>query len=425
MLHQTNLTDSAAVILAAGEGKRMRSSRPKVLHELAGAPLLEWALDVCTEIGIGQVHVVVGHGAQDVKRVFANRDLDWVEQTERLGTADALRRAAPQLGTAKRVFVLCGDVPLLRAETLLDCIDQHPAGGLSFLTTEVDDPGGYGRVIRDGDAVTAIVEHKDASPNQRAVREINSGIFLLDRSLIDTLLPKVNNDNRQGEYYITDLVGLALEAGLPVSALRVASEEVLGVNSSDQLVRLERLAQDRIQGQLIQHGVRIVSPEQTYIEKGAQVGADTLVMPFSVVRRGARVGTGCEVGPFCHLREGAILEAGAAVGNFVEVKQSRLGKKTKAKHLAYIGNAQIGAGANIGAGTVFANYDGVDKHTTTVGDAAFVGSGTILVAPVVVGDRAVTGAGAVVTRNHDVPADTTVVGVPAKPLESKVAEEER
>ncbi len=403
----------------------MQSSRPKVLHTLAGATLLEWTFDVCAELGISQIHAIIGHQADAVRDCFPDHEVNWVLQQERLGTADAVRRAVPDLGPARQLFVLCGDVPLLEAQTLQACHDSHPAGGLSFLTTLLDDPTGYGRVVRDADgAVSAIVEHKDATPEQRELREINSGTYLIDRQLLETLLPKISNENQQGEYYITDLVRLALEAGLPVRALQVPPEQVQGVNNPRDLVRLESLAQQRIQGGWLDRGVKIVSPEQTYIEKGADLGPDSLVLPFTVIRRGARIAAGCEVGPFSHLREGTVLEERAAVGNFVEVKKSTIGAGSKAKHLAYIGNAEIGAGANIGAGTIFANYDGVAKHTTTVGDGAFIGSGSILVAPVAIGEQATTGAGAVVTRNHDVPAGETVIGVPARPLRTAAATEE-
>lgn len=410
---------TAAVVLAAGQGKRMRSALPKVLHALAGAPLLEWVLDLCAELGLGHVHAVIGHGADAVRAALPDRGVDWVVQTEQRGTGHAVDQARPRWGDVERVLVLYGDVPLLSADAVRALAAAHEAGGggISLLSAVLPDATGYGRILRDErDAVVAIVEERDATPAQRRIREFNSGIGLFDAALLAELLPQLSTDNEQGELYLTDTIGLAIAAGRPVRAVVVEPEQVLGVNSPADLAAMQRLAQARIQGRWIERGVRISDPSLTYIEHGAELAADVVVHPFSLIRRGARVAAGAEVGPFSHLREGADLAEGSAVGNFVEIKKTRLGKGSKAKHLSYLGDGDIGAGANIGAGTIFANYDGRAKHPTHVGDGAFIGSGTVLVAPVRIGDRAMTGAGAVVTRGHDVPDDGVVVGVPARPL---------
>jgi bifunctional UDP-N-acetylglucosamine pyrophosphorylase/glucosamine-1-phosphate N-acetyltransferase len=378
-------------------------------------------LTTCRTSGLRALYTVVGFQAERVQAACRAADIQWVLQPEQRGTADAVRCALSALATdIQRCFILAGDVPLLAAETLTRLATTHATGGgISVLSATVLDPTGYGRVVRDTDgAVQAIVEHRDATPAQRAICEINSGIYLIDVAVLRRLLPEIQANNAQGELYLTDIIYLALQAGIPLRACTTDPDEVAGVNDLAQLAALEPILQRRIHAQHLAAGVRLVSPEHIYIEAGARIGSGTTIMPFCVIRRDAVIGAGCEIGPFAHISDGARIDDGAAVGNFVEVKRSHLGTGVKAKHLAYIGDAEIARSVNIGAGTVFCNYDGRAKHRTHVGAGAFIGSGTMLVAPLTVGDGATTGAGSVVTR--DVAAGATVVGVPARVRERGV-----
>ncbi|MBI3268017.1 MAG: bifunctional N-acetylglucosamine-1-phosphate uridyltransferase/glucosamine-1-phosphate acetyltransferase [Planctomycetes bacterium] len=412
---------AAAVILAAGEGTRMKSDRAKVLHEVAGRPMLAHVLDAVHGAGITAVHVVVGHQSGQVRERFQGTSAVWVEQAERRGTGHALLMAAPHVGDAERTLaVLCGDAPLLRAETLRALLETHrsAAAACTVLTCEVPNPAGYGRVLRDAaGAVTSIVEHADATEAERAVREINSGLYCFQAQAVFSALRELRPENKKSEYYLPDVVRVFLARGLPVASLRATdATEVLGVNTRRELSDATRVLVRREIARLEEEGVTFVAPENTYVEPGVRVAADTVIHPFTVIRHGVVIGKACDVGPFSHLRPGTRLDDHAEVGNFVEVKNSRLGRHSKAKHLSYLGDASIGADVNIGAGTITANYDGKRKHPTVIEDGASTGSGTVLVAPVRMGRGAKTGAGAVVTRGHDVPAGVLVAGVPARPL---------
>lgn len=408
---------TAVVVLAAGQGVRMKSDLPKVLHDCCGRPLLGHVLEAAAVLRPDALVVVVGHGAAAVRAAFPDRGITWVEQTERRGTGHALAQAAPALRSFRgRLFVLCGDAPLVRGETL-EALAAASAGRLAtVLTCRVDDPSGYGRILRrpDGD-LERIVEHRDATPEQRAIREVNSGGYCFEAPAVFDAVRQLKPDNAQGEYYLTDVLPLLMASGRVGAFTAPDPSEVLGVNSRRDLAVAGAHMRARILERHMAAGVTFTAPDLTWVECGVDIGADTVIEPFTVLRSGVRIGRHCEVGPFCQLRAGTVLEDHAEVGNFVEVKKSRLGSHSKAKHLSYLGDATIGARVNIGAGTITANYDGVNKHPTVIEDGASTGSHTVLVAPSTLKRGAKTGAGAVVTR-RTVPAGETWVGVPAKAL---------
>jgi bifunctional UDP-N-acetylglucosamine pyrophosphorylase/glucosamine-1-phosphate N-acetyltransferase len=413
------------VILAAGQGTRMKLGRPKVLAPLCGRAMVEWVVDQALALDPKRVIVVVGHGADEVRATVAAIDprVSCVVQEQQLGTGHALQVCLPELGEDPgRVVLLYGDMPLLTTESLeqLCAAQAATGGGMAMLTSEPENPRGFGRVLRDGaGGVRAIVEEKDATPEQRDVREVNLGVYAFDGTDLVRVLPTLSNDNAQGEYYVTDVVGILVEQGRAVSAVVLADEaEAIGVNTCAHLAEARAELQMRILTEHMENGVRIEDPATTYIDHGVTIGAGTEILPCTVIRSGVTIGARCKVGPFSHLRVETVIEDGAEIGNFTEAKKSRLGAGAKAKHLSYLGDAIIGAEANIGAGTIFANYDGKAKHASTVGEGSFVGSGTILVAPATIGDGATTGAGAVVTRGSAVPAGDVWVGVPARPIHS-------
>jgi len=421
------------VILAAGKGTRMRSSRPKVLQPLCGRAMIEWVLDQALAQEPSRIVLVVGHGADEVERLAraaaGDVPLECVVQEPQLGTGHALHVAAPALDPGTDcVVVQYGDMPLLSAASfarLLDARAAAGAGAAALLTAEVDDPTGYGRVLRGADgAFRAIVEHADATDEQRGVREVNLGVYAFPTRDLLAALPRLTSDNAQGEFYITDLVGLLAAAGGAVTAVRLADpDEARGVNDFEQLAAARSRLQRRILALHMRAGVFIEDPETTYIGHGVSIGPGTRILPCTYVQSGVVIGAGCEVGPFTQLRAGTVLEDGAEVGNFTECKNATVGPGAKAKHLSYLGDVVIGARANIGAGTIFANYDGKEKHASIVGERAFVGSGTIVVAPNEIGSGAVTGAGAVVTRGANVAPGETWFGVPARRFEPKSKED--
>jgi len=419
----------SVVILAAGQGKRMKSALPKVLHPLCGRPMLAWVVDQALALDPERILIVVGHGADEVERALEAQGqrarTTLVRQEPQLGTGHALQCCAPQLArkgaAAGRVVVLYGDMPLLRSDSLAGLVALHAersAEGAALLTARTRDPRGFGRILRgDGGDVRGIVEERDASAEERAIDEVNLGVYAFDgRQLLDAL-PLLSKANDQGEFYLTDVIGMFVESGRPVAALPIDDEqETIGVNTMVELAAARSELQARILELHMANGVYVEDPATTTIEHGVEIGAGTKILPCTVIRAGVRIGSGCEVGPFAQLRAGTVLENGAEIGNFTECKKSRIGAHAKAKHLAYLGDATIGAGTNIGAGTIFANYDGVAKHASIVGKNAFIGSGTVVVAPNRIGDRATTGAGAIVTKNANIPAGEVWIGIPARKL---------
>ncbi len=439
----------AVIVLAAGKGTRMKSTRPKVLHEVAGRPMLFYPLAIMEELKAGRVAVVIGHGADDVKAAFPSKKIGFVLQKEQLGTGHAVATALKSLsGFSGDVLVLSGDVPLITKETVSAFLKLHRTGGkdrpaISLITMALDSPKGYGRVVRDEErAVVRIVEDKDCTPGERHINEVNSGIYVFRSDFLFTAIKKIGRDNAQGEYYLPDLIALAVAKGLKVKALtHTDPEEVMGINNRVELARAASVMRRRINESLMMSGVTIIDPERTYIDHGVKIGADTIVYPGAhikggsiigesvVIEEGARitdsrigastaiksysivedsvVGENVQIGPFGRLRPGNVIGDKARIGNFVEVKKSRIGKGSKVNHLSYIGDAVIGEGVNIGAGTITCNYDGVHKHRTTIEDNAFIGSDSQLVAPVTIGKGAYVGSGTTVTK--DVPPDALVI----------------
>lgn len=432
----------SVVILAAGKGTRMYSDLPKVLHQLAGKAMVQHVIDAAKQVGAQRVHLVYGHGGELLKQTLRDDSLNWVLQAEQLGTGHAMQQAAPFFSDDEDILMLYGDVPLISVETLARLRAAKPQGGIGLLTVKLEDPTGYGRITRDNGNVTGIVEHKDATEQQRLINEINTGILIANGADLKRWLAKLNNNNAQGEYYITDIIAMAHQEGHDIAAVHPDRlSEVEGVNNRLQLARLERVYQAEQAEKLLLAGVMLRDPARfdlrgelehgrdveidvnVVIEgrvtlgnrvkigagcviKNSIIGDDCEISPYSVVEE-ARLEAACTIGPFARLRPGAELEEGAHIGNFVEMKKARLGKGSKAGHLTYLGDAEIGANVNIGAGTITCNYDGANKHKTIIGDDVFVGSDTQLVAPVSVARGATIGAGTTVTR--DIAEDELVI----------------
>lgn len=413
------------VVLAAGEGTRLGSGYTKVLMPLWGRPSLVWPLEAVTGLQPARTVVVAGGASEArVRACLADRP-EWqvVTQEHQLGTGHAVLAAAPALvGATGDLLVLYGDGPLITPALLSTLVEQHRAGGadLTILSVRLDDPTGYGRLIRDADGgVGAVVEERDADEATRGLTEVNAGIWIFDLAKGLERLATVGTDNAQGEIYLTDLVAVTRAAGGTVGALCWPhAEDVIGFNDHAELARVRAILRRRILTDLLRRGVEIVDPDSTFVDVTAEIAPGARILPCTVIEGAVRVGAGCEVGPFARLRDGTLLEPGAEVGNFTETKKTTLGAGSKAKHLTYLGDTTVGAGTNIGAGTITANYDGVHKHATVIGDRAFIGSGTVLVAPSTVEDGARTGAGAIVTRGSTLEAGSTWVGVPARPLKA-------
>ncbi|AIU71045.1 bifunctional N-acetylglucosamine-1-phosphate uridyltransferase/glucosamine-1-phosphate acetyltransferase [Hafnia alvei FB1] len=424
----------SVVILAAGKGTRMYSDLPKVLHPLAGKPMVQHVIDTALKLGAENVHLVYGHGGDLLKEKLSDQPLNWVLQAEQLGTGHAMQQAAPHFSDDEDVLMLYGDVPLISGETLQRLLAAKPQGGIGLLTVKLADPTGYGRIVRESDNVVGIVEHKDATAEQHKINEINTGILVASGRDLKRWLGKLNNNNAQGEYYITDIIALAHQEGHRIEAVHPDRlSEVEGVNNRLQLSALEREYQSEQAQRLLLAGVMLLDPARFDLRgeliHGRDISIDTNVIIEGTVKLGdrVRIGTGCvlkdcvigddceispytvienstlatecTVGPFARLRPGADLAEKAHVGNFVEMKKARLGKGSKAGHLSYLGDAEIGDNVNIGAGTITCNYDGANKFKTIIGDDVFVGSDTQLVAPVTIGNGVTIAAGTTVTKN--------------------------
>ncbi|TRW48720.1 UDP-N-acetylglucosamine diphosphorylase/glucosamine-1-phosphate N-acetyltransferase [Aliidiomarina halalkaliphila] len=432
------------VILAAGKGTRMRSSLPKVLHPVAQKPMVAHVLDTALALGADHLQLVYGHGAEQLKAALNEYDVNWVEQAKQLGTGHAVQQVIPHIQDNETVLILYGDVPLTRPETLQGLLAAKGNNALALLTVTLPDPTGYGRIVRtENGEISGIVEHKDASPAQHRIQEVNTGMMAANGADLKRWLKNLDNNNAQGEFYLTDVVAMAAAEGVQIASAQPKDiPEVEGANNRLQLAGLERAYQLRQAEALMIAGATLLDPARIDVRGMVRVGEDVVIdvnvvlegnvfigdgvviEPNCVIRdshiangarikansvvEGAKIGEQAQVGPFARLRPGAELAKDAAVGNFVEMKKSYLGEGAKAGHLTYLGDATIGAGANIGAGTITCNYDGVNKHKTQIGAGAFIGSNSSLVAPVNIGAGAITGAGSVITT--EVPDHALAVG---------------
>ncbi len=432
----------AAVILAAGKGTRMKSALPKVLHPLCGQPMLAYPLDAARMAGFNQLKVVTGHGSEQVRQTFTSGDIEWVEQTDQLGTGHALMCASGALcGYTGALLLLCGDVPLLKAQTIERLYEYHSGQGaaVTVLTAQMPNPTGYGRIIRDGEQVLRIVEEKDASEAERQVSEINTGTYIFDAAFVLSALKGLNKNNAQKEYYLTDVVAAAVSQGLKTRALAVEDPtEAMGINDRCQLAEAEVLMRWKINADLMFGGISMTDPTTVYVDNGVEIGMDTTIHPNVHLRGKTRIGknciieTGvvvvdstvadgvhlkagsaieeaqigpqCKIGPMAHLRPGTVLTGNNKIGNYVETKKAVIGEGSQASHLTYIGDAEVGKNVNFGCGTITCNYDGVNKYKTIVEDDVFVGSDTQFIAPVTIGRNSLIAAGTTVTK--DVPADS-------------------
>ncbi|WP_445345607.1 bifunctional UDP-N-acetylglucosamine diphosphorylase/glucosamine-1-phosphate N-acetyltransferase GlmU [Acinetobacter bohemicus] len=422
------------IILAAGKGTRMRSTLPKVLQPLAGRPLLGHVIETAKKLNAANIITIYGHGGNLVQQAFAQENVEWVEQAEQLGTGHAVKVTLPVLPTDGVSLILSGDVPCITEATLKKLLQASAETGIGIVTLTVDDATGYGRIVRKNGEIQAIVEHKDANDEQRKIKEFNTGIYCVNNAKLHEWLPKLSNENAQGEYYLTDIIAMAIADGLSVASVEPElAFEVEGVNDRVQLATLEREFQNNQAKKLMQQGVHLIDPARfdlrghlsvgqdvridinviiegdcefgDHVEIGAgcviknsKIAAGTKVQPYSIFDH-AIVGADAQIGPFSRLRPGAKLADEVHIGNFVEVKNSSIGLGSKANHFTYLGDAEVGAGSNIGAGTITCNYDGANKFKTIIGDSAFIGSNSSLVAPVNIGNGATVGAGSVITRD--------------------------
>ena len=434
------MNDIGVIVLAAGQGTRMKSDIPKVLHRLGGTPLFLHAIRAAQQLEPSRIAVVVGHGASAVQQAYSGNDLCWVIQEKQLGTAHAVLCAKPTFHRfSGDILILSGDVPLIRESTLKRLVDQHhrQQAAVTLLTANLEDPKGYGRIVRDDkQQITRTVEEKDASDLQKQIREVNAGIYVVAAPFLFPALSRVNNQNLQGEYYLPDIVAIAQREGRTVANQQVDdAREMMGINTREELARMEKSLQEEINRKWMAQGVTLKDPATTYIEQGATIGKDTVVGPnthlcgstvigercridgsayltdahlgdevhlrFSVVLSSCRVANGAIIGPFAHLRPGTELGRNVHIGNFVEAKEARVGEGTKANHLTYLGDVTIGRDSNIGAGTITCNYDGFQKYKSKIGDRVQVGSDSTLVAPISLGDDVYVATAT--TVRHDVP----------------------
>ena len=426
----------SVIILAAGQGTRMKSSLPKVMHRIAGKPMLEHVYNRSQELGSVDVHIVFGHGGDHLHEYCSDFNVKWVLQDEQLGTAHAVQQASPDIRGDHVALILYGDVPLIKSETLKTLVAGVKNNNIALLTVDLDEPTGYGRIVRESGKVVAIVEHKDANDQQKEIKEVNTGILAVRAEYLNQCLDRVDNKNSQGEYYLTDIIAMAVSDGNEVNTTQPQNTyEVEGVNDRKQLAKLERIHQLEVVEKIMAEGVTVADPARVDVRGELTIGNDSFVDINTIfegkvkIGKNVTIGAGCiitnssiedgciikpysviedayidenvEVGPFARLRPGAHLKENSRVGNFVEIKNSELGVGSKANHLTYLGDTEVGSGVNIGAGTITCNYDGAHKHKTIIKDGAFIGSTTQLVAPVTVGKNATIGAGSTITKDAD------------------------
>lgn len=406
------------IILAAGKGTRMKSSRPKVMHPICGVPLVGYVLDVAKAAGSLKTYVVVGYKAEEVE-AYLGADYAAVRQEKLIGTADAVKCALDKFkGLAGNVLILCGDTPLLRKELIRALVARHNKSRAvcTVLTAVVHNPQGYGRIIRleDGRAV-AIREDKDADGPERSIAEINVGVYCVNARALAEALKNIKVNRKKGEFYLTDMVAFFHGRGNKIETLEMDNpQEGLGVNTRVDLAFAQKVIRKRILEEFMLQGVTIEDPDSTFIYRDVKIGGDTVVRPFTVIENDVRIGRDCTIGPFARLRPGSRLADGVEVGNFAEVSRTKIGAKSLMKHFSFLGDAVVGSQVNIAAGTITANYDGVNKNQTRIEDGAFIGCDAVLIAPVRIGKKAVVGAGSVVPRGKNVPQGAVAMGVPVK-----------
>ena len=438
------MNNITAVILAAGEGKRMKSNYSKVIHKVAGKPIIKRVCEAVKNAGIEKCVLVVGHKQEQVRETMGDSVL-YAVQSEQLGTGHAVMQAIPELENAEKVVVLCGDAPLLSSDTLKEALKTNVERKeyATIFTAEFDDPTGYGRIVRDdAGAVVGIVEHKDATEEQRKVKEVNSSMYCFDKKALVEALGKLDNNNAQNEYYLTDVIKIMISEGKKVGTYIVPDkDEIMGINDREQLSVANEIARRKINKEYMKNGVTIIDTNTTYIDGDAKIGKDTIIYPGTILEGAVEIGENCTigpnskitnaiigndtqvinsvlidckvgnsttVGPFAYLRPNSNIGDHARIGDFVEIKNSNIGNGTKVSHLTYVGDSDVGENVNFGCGTVTVNYDGINKHRTKIGNNSFIGCNTNLVAPVEVGDRVYTAAGTTVTK--DVPDDALVIG---------------
>lgn len=412
------------IILAAGKGTRMKSATPKVLHEVCGRPLIDYVLEIAQKAGSAKICVVLGHEIDKIRQKLPEGILT-VEQKHLLGTGDAVKTARKVLGNFRGdVLILCGDTPLLKIDTIKALIGRHrrSKAAATVLTAVVEDPQGYGRIIRDKNGrVTAIREHNDCDELERQIKEINSGVFCFDAQTLFENLAKIKVNGPKGEYYLTDLAALFTSRGLNVQAqMTPEPAEGWGVNTRIDLAACNAVLRQRILKEIMLDGVTIIDPATTHIASGVRIGPDTVIKPFTVIEGDVVIGKNCVIGPLAHLRPGTRIGDVVEVGNFAEISRASLGRGSFMKHFSFLGDTVAGEDVNIGAGTITANFDGKDKHRTMIKDGAFIGSDSVLVAPVTVGKKAMTGAGSVVRKGTVIPDGRIFVGVPARQVPGKI-----
>lgn len=417
------MSNFCIVILAAGEGKRMKSNLPKVLHEIGSKPMLNYVVDAAKKLDSRKIIVVISRKRPQVKEIL-DKSVRIVYQENPLGTADAVKAARKEIPeNVKDVIVLYGDTPLITEETIRALYDFHVAGNVSctVLTTFLNNPKGYGRVLRnESGRLLGIVEEKDATFLQKSIREINTGMYCFKRGDLLEGLEHVSSKNESGEFYLTDVLGWLFNRNSKIEAcVACDSSQVLGVNSRAEFMEAAKILSQRVLIKHMENGVKITDFSTVFIDPSVQIGPGTQIFPFTVIEKDVVVGEDCSLGPFCHLREGTVLKDKVSVGNFTEIKNSSLDEGTLMRHLSYLGDANVGKKVNIGAGMVVANFDGKKKNKTVIKDKAFLGCDSVLIAPVVIGKNAVIGAGSVVPAGHNVGDGVTVVGVPAKELKKK------
>lgn len=425
------MSNLVCAILAAGEGRRMKSERPKVLHEIFGRPMLDYLLESVRSAGIKKVIIVVGHRAEEVKKFLSQKqsqfkhfEIEAVLQKKPLGSGDAVSQLKKSFSHQDAdLLILYADTPLISRYTIETIIKQHEKSqaACTLLCAILKNPTGYGRIVRNDDGkIVKIVEELDATVYEKAIEEVNVGVYFFKAKDLFSALEEIKPENAKAEYYLTDCIAILTKKGKRVESLALENtKEILGVNTrADLACALSNLNLKNVE-KWLSEGVSILSPGQTFIADNVRIGQDSVIYPFTLIEEDVVIGKNCLIGPFVHLRSGTVLEDGVEVGNFAEIVRSRVGRKSKVKHQSYLGDSSLGQGVNIGAGTIVANFDGCQKHRSDIADGAFIGSGTVLVSPVKIGKKAITGAGCVVTKNKNVPAGKIVVGIPAKILEKK------